>query len=411
MRRSHFATRRSYRANRNPPSQYTWTTPAASRTYTRNGLNQYTTISGTGLSYDLRGNLTSDGARTFGYDYENRLASVSGSGSMTLAYDPGGRLRQTVAGGATTQFLYGGNALLAEYDGAGTLLRRYVHGPGIDEPLVWYEGAGLTDRRYLIADRQGSIVAVNGATSSRQLYGPYGEPDTWAGSRFRYTGQIALPEVSLYHYKARAYDPVLGRFLQTDPVGYADGLNWYAYVGNDPLNASDPGGQYLLAIRIGRTAAAISGATRTATPLSARMDTGYATLPMAPCACIVLPGPLFDLSGSTSNSDAGSVGKNGNWTTEGGNVVRNHGGRGDGREYAEGKGHTGQTVDDIFGSTVDSYPGSHDNATGKEKVGTTVVVGENGDWAQVNDKTGEIIQLNDKNNPRQQPPRRKEPEE
>jgi RHS repeat-associated protein len=64
----------------------------------------------------------------------------------------------------------------------------------------------------------------------------------WSGSRFRYTGQIALPELKLYHYKARAYSAALGRFLQTDPIGFAGGMNMYAYVGNDPVNATDPMG-------------------------------------------------------------------------------------------------------------------------------------------------------------------------
>jgi RHS repeat-associated protein len=106
------------------------------------------------------------------------------------------------------------------------------------------------DPRWLIADRQGSIIATTSASgvATPLAYGPYGEPQAWTGpggamlSRFRYTGQAALPELQLYHYKARVYDPRLGRFLQTDPIGYKDGLNLYAYVGGDPINRFDASG-------------------------------------------------------------------------------------------------------------------------------------------------------------------------
>jgi RHS repeat-associated protein len=60
--------------------------------------------------------------------------------------------------------------------------------------------------------------------------------------RFGYTGQMRLPELGLMHYKARAYSPRYGRFLQADPIGTNGGLNVYEYAGSDPVNASDPSG-------------------------------------------------------------------------------------------------------------------------------------------------------------------------
>ncbi|HEY1561943.1 MAG TPA: RHS repeat-associated core domain-containing protein [Caulobacteraceae bacterium] len=216
-----------------------------------NGLNQNAAVGGTSWTYDANGNLTSDGVRTFGYDPENRLLTESGPITMTLAYDPTGRLEQSVINGTTTGFLYDGDALVAEYNGSGSVLRRYVHGPQVDNPLVWFEGSSVvsTNANYLIADRQGSIAGVansSGAVTANYTYDAYGAPGAWGtvgtAPRFRYTGQIAIPEAQLYYYKARVYDPGDGKFLQTDPVGDQSDLNLYAYVRGDPIDSADPSG-------------------------------------------------------------------------------------------------------------------------------------------------------------------------
>lgn len=228
-------------------SLYAWTGSKSSQHYDINALNQVTSESGRPLGYDQKGNLTSYNGVTYGYDVQNKLTTVvdttaSPAASSSLSYDPTDQLEQ-VSGPSTARFAYDGADLIGEYDGANHLLRRYVHGLGDDEPLVWYEGSGIADRRWLQADERGSIISVANNAGQQLIantYDEYGKPGATNQGRFSFTGQVWLPEATyLQHFKARDYRPNLGRFLQPDPTGFAAGVNQYAYVQDDPLNQSD----------------------------------------------------------------------------------------------------------------------------------------------------------------------------
>jgi RHS repeat-associated protein len=215
--------------------------------YTSNGLNQYTASGSATLSYDSNGNLSSDGSTSYVYDDENKLVSASGGHSATLSYDPLGRLWQVSSTSTgTTRFYYDGGHIAIEGDGSGNVLRAYVHGDGADQPLVWYEAtSGGTSRRFLHRDERGSITAVadqSGNEYAVNAYDEYGIPNSGNQGRFGYTGQAWIGELGMWYYKARFYSPTLGRFMQTDPIGYQGGWNWYNYVANDPINMIDPSG-------------------------------------------------------------------------------------------------------------------------------------------------------------------------
>ena len=199
------------------------------------------------LGYDANGNLRtrSDTGAVYNYDVLNRLATATvGGQSASYGYDDQGRRIRKVENGVTTNFVYDGPDIAAEYGaGWGTPQVQFVHGMAIDNPLVRIAASGS---RYLHQDGINSVVALSTATGSldaTQRFDAWGQLQASTGSLPRYGFTGREPDASgLVHYRARYYDPALGRFTQRDPIGLAGGLNAYAYADNRPSTLTDPSG-------------------------------------------------------------------------------------------------------------------------------------------------------------------------
>ncbi len=186
---------------------------------------------------------------TYSYnDGLNRLTSVTipNGGVISFTYDPfGRRIRKVSAAGAATIYVYDGNNIEEELNADGTLGERYTYGPGVDEPLVgqrqpkifFYEADGLGSVTSL-TDPTGAITATYTYDSFGFLTNSTGSATNW----FRYTARQFDSDTALYYYRARYYDPTIGRFISEDPIRFKSGVNFYRYASGNPVEVSDPSG-------------------------------------------------------------------------------------------------------------------------------------------------------------------------
>jgi RHS repeat-associated protein len=210
--------------------------------YAHNELNEYTSVDWTTFTSDLRGNLVNDGNQGYQYDLENRLTAVNEN--ISYAYNPFGlRISKTVDG-ETTSYVLDNNRVIGEWED-GELQRKFIYGVGIDELLVMETGG---ERYYYNFDPLGSVINLSNSSGSTvatycyNIYGAFQPSGSFLESPYTFTGRRFDLESGLYYYRARYYNPGMGRLLQVDPIGYANGTNLYTYVTNNPVKYVDPYG-------------------------------------------------------------------------------------------------------------------------------------------------------------------------
>lgn len=226
-------------------------------TATHDADNRIDTWSGLNLVHDDDGNMTTGplgaaGLVTYGYDARNRLTSVGSvaAGFITYTYDAeNNRISRTDSTGTTRYLMdpHGGalpQVLVRERPDNSTT--SYVYGIG----LLYEVDDASGEATYYHYDNLGNTAALtvaSGAITDRIEYDPYGAITRRIGTNdtpFLFVGQFGVQQEpnGLIHMRARYYSPELRRFLNADPIGFAGGMNWYAYAGGSPMMFTDPSG-------------------------------------------------------------------------------------------------------------------------------------------------------------------------
>lgn len=225
--------------------------PQAVTSVTHNAANQQTSFAGQSLTYDLNGDLTSDGTNTYTWNARNQLALISGGTTASFSYDAFGRRLTRTLNATTKTYFYDGQNIAQELSGI-TPVANLLSG-GIDEVFTRSESTGTLAP---IVDGLGSTIGLtdsSGTVQTEYSYEPFGKTSasgTASTNPWQFTGR-ENDGSALYYYRARYYSPTLQRFISEDPLDFAGGdLNFYAYVGNSPIGFVDPSGQDTLELGV-----------------------------------------------------------------------------------------------------------------------------------------------------------------
>lgn len=227
------------------------TDSANSYSYT-SGSSILSAVNANAITTDAGGYITATTGHSYTWDAAGRLASVSDSGGTlaTYTYDANNQRTSKTTASGTVHYVHGAGGLLyGEYDASGALIREYIYLHG--QPLAQIDAGAPETITYLHTDhlgtpRKGSNQSGLSVWSWDSDAFGVGNPTGSRAVNLRMAGQYADDESGLFYNWNRYYNPSTGRYISSDPIGLAGGLNTFAYVSANPVMFVDPEGKMLI---------------------------------------------------------------------------------------------------------------------------------------------------------------------